>query len=402
MLFFIISFSILLVSYGYIGWRLISSSKIKAPWNLIFWGIIIICLFLPFIYMYLVMGGFSGSWINLMAWIAYISLGFFFFLFVLLITRDLVVICIKCLKKTHSILNDLIKSRKKHPDSINQERRLFLTNSINIASISFSGILIGYGFYEANHSPFVSPVTIPIDDLPDDLEGFRIVQISDTHIGPTIKKPEVIKIVEIANRLNADLIAFTGDLADGYVLNLHEDVLPLRDLSSRYGTFFITGNHEYYSDTESWLKEVERLGFYVLLNENKVINHGNSRILLAGVTDYRAGNFIPAHASNPKKAMSNAMSTDIKILLAHQPKSIFDSAGLGFDLQLSGHTHGGQIFPWNYLVKLTQPFVKGLHKFGDSWIYVNRGAGYWGPPIRIGAPPEITLLTLTNSANSLT
>jgi predicted MPP superfamily phosphohydrolase len=141
---------------------------------------------------------------------------------------------------------------------------------------------------------------------------------------------------------------------------------------------------------------MDRLGFTILLNDHKIIQHNQIRIKMAGVTDYRAETIIPEHRSDPQKASGDLIDTEVNILLAHQPKSIFAAADLGFDLQISGHTHGGQYIPWSFLVTLDQPFVKGLHKFKDTWIYISRGTGYWGPPVRVGIPSEVTLITLTN------
>ncbi|MDZ7307792.1 MAG: metallophosphoesterase [candidate division KSB1 bacterium] len=220
------------------------------------------------------------------------------------------------------------------------------------------------------------------------------MQISDLHVGDTITAAFVKKVVAAVNRLAPDVIVFTGDLADGGVAHLREDVAPLAQLSSRYGKFHVTGNHEYYSGAEAWLAEARRLGFTVLLNEHRVVTHGSSRVLIAGVPDFGAGPFVPHHDSNPAQALANAPPAELKILLAHQPRSIFAAARAGFDLQLSGHTHGGQFFPWNFLVPLQQPYVSGLHRHGNTWIYVSNGTGYWGPPIRLGAPAEVTVIKL--------
>jgi predicted MPP superfamily phosphohydrolase len=186
----------------------------------------------------------------------------------------------------------------------------------------------------------------------------------------------------------------TGDLVDGSVDQLGYDVAPLAQVQSRSGNFFVTGNHEYYSGVIEWVEEVRRLGFTVLLNEHQVIARGKANLLLAGVTDYRGGNFLTSHRSDPQKALEGAPAADVKILLAHQPKNIFAAARAGYDLQISGHTHGGQFFPWNLLVGFAQPYVYGLHTHENTQIYVSRGTGYWGPPVRVGSPSEITLIAL--------
>ena len=201
-------------------------------------------------------------------------------------------------------------------------------------------------------------------------------------------------VVNKVNALAPDIVAYTGDLADGSVERLWKEIEPLSGLTATYGNFFVTGNHEYYWGINEWIECAKRLGFTVLLNENRTIYHNQGRILLGGVADYRAGHFIKDHASSPEKSLAGASNADVKILLAHQPKSIFKSSKAGYDLQISGHTHGGQFFPWNYLVCLDQPFTEGLHKFHNTLIYVSRGTGFWGPPVRLCAPAEITLLKL--------
>jgi predicted MPP superfamily phosphohydrolase len=194
--------------------------------------------------------------------------------------------------------------------------------------------------------------------------------------------------------LHADVLAFTGDLVDGSVPWLRDDVAPLRELSAPYGKFFITGNHEYYSGVGPWVKEASRLGFDVLLNEHRMIRRGTGTVLLGGVTDFSGGEFDRQHESSPARAFENSSDSEVKILLAHQPRTIHAAVEVGVSLQLSGHTHGGQFFPWNHLATVEQPYIVGLHRHHKSWVYVNRGTGYWGPPLRLGIPPEITRVTL--------
>ncbi len=186
-------------------------------------------------------------------------------------------------------------------------------------------------------------------------------------------------------------MAITGDLVDGTVPDLAGDVEPLRRLASRHGAYFVTGNHEYYSGVGPWLIELERIGLRVLQNQHVVIERGGAKLVLAGVPDYNAAHFDRSHRSDPAAALAGAApDAAVKILLAHQPRSAAAAARAGFDLQLSGHTHGGQFMPWNLFVRLQQPFTAGLHRVGGMQVYVSRGTGYWGPPKRIGAPSEIT------------
>lgn len=236
--------------------------------------------------------------------------------------------------------------------------------------------------------PRVVRVSVPIRDLPEDLQGFRIAQLSDLHVGPTIRRRFVESVVRRTNRLEPDLVAVTGDVADGLVSELREHVAPLGALRAPHGTYFVTGNHEYYWDVRGWTHELGRLGVDVLQNEHRLLVQGNGRLLLAGVTDLTA-------APDPAGAVAGAPESHVRVLLAHQPKTAYAARDAGFDLQLSGHTHGGQFFPFNLLVRLFQPFVAGLHRLEEMWLYVSRGTGYWGPPLRLGAPSEITLIELT-------
>jgi uncharacterized protein len=264
------------------------------------------------------------------------------------------------------------------------------------------GLLVSLlGFMNARRTAAVVRVDVPIKGLAAAWHGFTLAQISDIHVGPTIKQRYLQRIVEKVNALQADLVAITGDLVDGRVRELGPQVAPLADLQSRHGTFFVTGNHEYYSGAHAWIDELRRLGLTVLLNQHVVIPqagiHANADgpLVLAGVTDFSAGHFDPAHKSDPHAALAGAPPlASVRVLLAHQPRSAAAAAQAGFDLQLSGHTHGGQFFPWIYFVRFQQPFTSGLHRLQNLWVYTSRGTGYWGPPKRFGAPSEITLLRL--------
>jgi len=192
-------------------------------------------------------------------------------------------------------------------------------------------------------------------------------------------------------------VAITGDIVDGSVRELAHHAEPLARLASRHGTYVVTGNHEYYSGVHGWVRELRRLGTRVLLNEHVVLDHDGAAIALAGVTDWSGHHFDPAHASDPHAAAAGAPERAPRILLAHQPRSAPSACDAGFDLQLSGHTHGGQFWPWNLFVRLQQPFTAGLNRVGRMWLYVNRGTGYWGPPMRFGIPSEITRIRLVKA-----
>jgi predicted MPP superfamily phosphohydrolase len=256
------------------------------------------------------------------------------------------------------------------------------------------------GLLNARRRARVVNVEVPVRNLPESLRGFTIAQISDVHVGPTIKRRYVDAIVDAVNSLHADVIAVTGDLVDGSVKDLANHTAPFARLSARHGAFFVTGNHEYYSGEPAWTAEFERLGMRVLMNEHVVITHQGSQVVLAGVADYSAHHFDPKQRSDPERAIKNApVDAGARILLAHQPRSAPAAAAAGFDLQLSGHTHGGQFWPWNLFVRLQQPFTAGLHRLNDLWVYISRGTGYWGPPKRLGAPSEITRLRLVPASH---
>jgi len=256
-----------------------------------------------------------------------------------------------------------------------------------------TALLTLIGFFNARRVAPVRTVDVPIDSLHPALHGFTIAQITDMHIGPTIGRDYVEAVVDVVNGLDADMVAITGDLVDGSVGQLTRHTAPLSRLSTRHGTYFVTGNHEYYSGAPAWVAELRRIGLRVLQNEHVVLDHDGAQIVIAGVTDHSAHHFDPSQRSDPARAVAGAPHA-AKVLLAHQPRSAFAAAPAGFDLQLSGHTHGGQFLPWNFFVRFQQPFTAGLDRLGRLWVYTSRGTGYWGPPKRLGAPSEITRLRL--------
>jgi predicted MPP superfamily phosphohydrolase len=250
------------------------------------------------------------------------------------------------------------------------------------------------GFVLARMSPAVVEVDIPIDHLPGQLDGFCIAQITDIHVGPTIRRGYLQRIVDKVNALNADLVAVTGDVVDGDVATLRDHVEPLRQLQAREGVALVLGNHELYSGAPAWVQEFRRLGLQVLLNEHFIVQREGATLAVAGVTDHSTGRFYKDFACDPHAAIrGEGKAADVRLLLAHQPITAPLAAEAGFHLALHGHTHGGQWWPWNYFVRMQQPVVKGLHRFGKMWSYTSVGTGYWGPPKR-HFRSEITLLTL--------
>lgn len=316
-----------------------------------------------------------------LAWIGFLFLGLFSSLFVLALLRDALLVV--------AAVAGYFVAAWQSPGLAEQ----------TAAGVPVMALLLSLlGLLNARRTARVVEVDVPIANLPEALHGFTIAQISDIHVGPTIRKAYLEGIVDAVNALEADLVAITGDLVDGPVHELGSHVAALAGLRSRHGSFFVTGNHEYYSGVGPWLAELPRWGIRVLLNEHVVIGRGSELLVLAGVPDYMAHHFVAAHQSNPVAALHGAPAqAGAKVLLAHQPRTAAAAAEAGFDLQISGHTHGGQFLPWNLFVRFQQPFTAGLHRMDQLWVYVSRGTGYWGPPKRVGAPSEITRLRLVKA-----
>jgi uncharacterized protein len=270
--------------------------------------------------------------------------------------------------------------------------RLFIAPLVTARTISLTILaatagLSLVGLFQARF-PRIKRVSIAIDSLPEELHGYRIVQWSDVHVGPTIQRSFVESLVARTNEIGADAIAITGDLVDGYLDELRDQVQPLADLRARDGVFYVTGNHEYYWRASEWVKELQRLGLQFLKNEHRVIRRGGATLVMAGVTD-PVGRY--THKQDPDAALENAPE-GVRIMLSHRPQTARAASRLGVDLQLSGHTHGGQFFPFNLLIGFFQPIVSGLHRVERTWLYVSRGTGYWGPPSRLGVGSEITVI----------
>jgi predicted MPP superfamily phosphohydrolase len=363
--------------YAYVVWRI--APALGSAWMSEAFAAVLIASFLTLPFAFQARRAQPVRTIDkLLAWSGLIGMGLFSSLFVLTFVRDLALLAAAVIVAVA-------------PGSVPMATfALFSARAVPV----IAAIVTWVGFINARRTAAVVRVDVPIVDLPPALDGFRIAQISDIHVGPTIKRPYVEAVVDAVNRLDADLVAVTGDLVDGSVRELAEHVAPLAGLRSRDGTFFVTGNHEYYSGAAAWVGELRRLGITVLMNEHVVLRRGDAAIVVAGVTDFSAGHFDRVEASDPKRALAGSPPAALRLLLAHQPRSAEAAEAAGFDLQLSGHTHGGQFLPWNFLVRLQQPFTAGLKRWRKMWVYTSRGTGYWGPPKRFGAPSEITLLRL--------
>ena len=378
-----------LLLHAFVGWRVAPDlSQIAAPLGVALWlGLLLCALLVP-------MGMLARRVAKppvseVLTWLGLLCMGLFSSLFVLTLLREITL-------WVGYGMNWL------WPSAL----ALQAWRTHSAGALPLLGLLVtAWGFWNARRTAAVVRVDVPIANLPDALHGFTVAQISDIHVGPTIKRRYLQRIVAQVNRLGADLVAITGDLVDGSVHELRDQVTPLTELTSTHGTFFVTGNHEYYSGAHDWIDALRGLGVRVLMNEHVLIHHSTdsqdpepAMVLVAGVTDFSAHHFDESHRSDPQRAIAEAPPNAVfKLLLAHQPRSAAAAALAGFDLQLSGHTHGGQFWPWNHFVKLQQPFTAGLHKLQSLWVYTSRGTGYWGPPKRFGAPSEITHLRLVRA-----
>ncbi len=291
------------------------------------------------------------------------------------------------------------RKHQRRADYVYQEqRRRLLLGSVNLAVGGVAGAATAVGYGLAVAAPEVCHVRVPCSQAPRNwaTRGLRIAQISDLHVGPTIRRDYVEKVVTAVNALVPDLIVITGDLVDGFVTQLRDQVQPLQHLKARYGVYFVTGNHEYFYRAPEWITELTALGLHVLADQSHVIVHEGVRVLLVGINDPNA---LPPEAPSQQLQLAQLLlaspAAELRVLLAHRPGDVVATAKQGIDLQLSGHLHGGQFFPLTLLVRWFEPFVAGLYRVGALWLYVNRGTGYWGPPNRLGARQELTLLELT-------
>ncbi len=366
------------LAHAYVGVRLLPDAQLGTAWSIAaILGLVLSCALIP-----LGMAGHSSMrapWNDRLAWAGLLALGLFSSLFVLTVLRDVLLLVLWGLDAATALALPWPSLRE--------------LSARAVGLLALLGSIVG--LYNARRRARVVTVDVPIDNLPEALEGFTIVQISDIHVGPTIKRRYVQAIVDAVHAANPDMIAITGDVVDGNVEQLSAQARPLGTLKAPHGVYLVTGNHEYYSGAAAWVTEFRRIGLRVLMNEHVVVRPSGVPIVVAGVTDYSAGSFDPQQRSNPAAALAGAPAdAAIKLLLAHQPRTAAAAAPHGYTLQLSGHTHGGQFFPWGFFVRFQQPYTAGLHRLENMWIYVSRGTGYWGPPKRLWAPSEITRLRL--------
>jgi predicted MPP superfamily phosphohydrolase len=322
----------------------------------------------------------EAGWTVPITWVASVWLGLLLLLFFTLVFGDFV-------RGGYTLVSRLADGGPADP-----ERRTVISRILALGVALVAGSLSVAAVRSGLARVALREVDVRLKRLPHAANGTIIVQLTDIHVGPTIGRDFIEQIVERANAAEPDVIAITGDLVDGSVAELREHVAPLAKLRARHGVYFVTGNHEYYSGADAWCAELERIGIRVLRNERVTIGDGDASFDLAGIDDHSA--FGGNHGADLPRAVAGRDPNRELVLLAHQPKAVFDAVRHGVGLQLSGHTHGGQIWPWNYFVRLQQPVVSGLKRFGDTLVYVSNGTGYWGPPMRLAAPAEITRIRL--------
>ncbi|MGW4243616.1 metallophosphoesterase [Nocardia sp. NPDC004722] len=265
---------------------------------------------------------------------------------------------------------------------------------VAVGVLAVWAVLTAYAIYEARRLPRVRTVEVDIPNLGAGLDGLRLVVVTDTHFAATDRLRWSERVVDEVNAQRPDIACHAGDIADGSVAARKAQVDPLGKVEAEYGRYYITGNHEYFGDAPGWIDHMSGLGWRPLRNEHQVITRNGDSLVLAGIDD-PTGAALPGHGPDIRTALAGADPALPVVLLAHQPKQVTDAVSAGVALQISGHTHGGQIWPFRYLVRLDQPVVAGLSRHGEhTQLYTSRGTGFWGPQLRLFAPSEITVLIL--------
>lgn len=354
--------------HTYFWWRLIGTTELPKSWRL-YLALILILLAFFFPLPFFASRYFAAPWREMVLWIGFVWMGVAFLLFVTLLAAEL--------------------------------PRLFLSKSyshwITLSALAATLLLSSFALWSASREPIVKKIQISLPKLPPSMSGTTILQISDLHAGGLVSQKQIDSIFQITKELEPDLIVITGDLIDGSTKEQGKSVVSLGELEPKEGLYFVTGNHEYYSGVSDWLTYLEKLGVRVLQNERVRIGNEREGFDLAGVHDPTSARF----ASGGPDLEKALQGRDVKValvLLAHNPRNIEESRDAGVDLQISGHTHAGQLWPFNFIVKIFYPHVEGLYQVGETQLYVNPGTGYWGPPMRLGTRSEITLIELVSGS----
>ena len=377
--------SILLALHHYLWRRLVHDTQLAPRWRTITTtGLVLAGLSIPLTLF--VLRRSAVGFLRPVLWASLIWMGTLFLLFVALLAADVI------------RLGFWVFRRATGDPGHDPRRRRFLARLTAGGALAATTGLGTWAVRSAVGPISVRRVEVPLRRLGRGHDGVTFAQLTDLHIGPTIGKRHLEAIVQSTNALAPDIVAITGDLVDGSVEQLRDAIAPLAELRARLGVYFVTGNHEYYSGARQWVEELTRLGIRVLRNERVEIAYNGMTFDLAGVDDHSADRY-PAegHGENLGQALRDRQPDRLVVLLAHQPRTVLEAARFGVDLQLSGHTHGGQIWPLGVLVRLQQRFIAGLHRHANTHIYVSRGTGYWGPPMRLGAPAEIAQIVLRSN-----
>jgi predicted MPP superfamily phosphohydrolase len=383
LIFFLVVSGVTSLLHGYLWWRFVSAPGWPAPWQRIGTvATVVLALSVPL--SFVAMQSLPRAVATPLIWLGYVWMGLMFFLFVGAVAAEPV-------RAATAVAGFFA------PESVSPDRRLFVLRALALVTGAGALGLGAFGMNSALSTRAVKRVPVRLRRGGAALHGLRIVQITDVHIGPTLGRSFLQAIVDRINTLDADIVAITGDLIDGSVEELGDAVSVLGQIKAKHGVYFVTGNHEYYSGADSWLEFLRSLGIRTLRNERVSIELEGGALDLVGVDDWTAHQFGGDHGADLERALRGRDESRPSVLLAHQPKAFPEAAERGIDLQLSGHTHGGQMKPFHLLTKLDTPFVHGLYSHGTSQLYVSPGTGFWGPPMRVGVPAEITEVVLSTS-----
>jgi len=386
-LFFPVALSIFAAPHYFLWNRLVRDTSLPPPWQAAATAAIVVLYFLPLTGLFLQRMVPTGV-ARAILWPAFVWIGVMFLLLVTFLALDA------------GTLGAGLARSIAHGEWELIRRDPGYARMLAGAGCTFVSLVTMYAVYEARKPTGVKRVDVTLTRLPAALDGFTIVQLSDIHVGPTLGKAFLERVVAAANALSPDLIAITGDLIDDRLERFPEMLAPLAQLRARHGVFFVTGNHEYFGTkdgiekAEAVIATIARFGVRTLRNERVAIGGGPASFDLAGVYDITGGLWGPAHHADLSTALEGRDPARELVLLAHQPRFVRRAARSGVGLQLSGHTHGGQLWPFSLVVGLVESFLAGLYRVGETQLYVSRGTGYWGPPMRIAAPSEITALCL--------
>jgi uncharacterized protein len=397
--------SALLILHGYLWWRLVRSTTRRGRvrrWLTL--GLLVLAA-LPVLAVFL--DG-NGAGAVVADWVGFTWLGVAFYTFLTLLVLEPVRLLLRPWARSRrpddveapvAVLPSGAAPEREavqpEHEVIDPSRRLFVARGLALTAGAIALGTAGTGAHLANSAPVVRRVPVTLAGLDPALDGLRIVTFSDGHLSTTYGGRRFERLVEIVNAQRPDVVAIVGDLVDGEVADLRDDVAPLGDLVSDQGVYFVTGNHEYFVDTTAWLRHLPTLGVQVLRNERVAIRRGAASFDLAGIDDRTADRSgLPGHGADLDAALDGRDDATPVVLLAHQPVMVEQARAAGVDLQVSGHTHGGQLWPFDYAIRLDQPAVQGRSRVGDTQLYVTPGAGFWGPPMRIGARPEVSVIEL--------